>query len=177
MFNIEPLDAERWRGHVLDFSYRSESYYDVCIDKNASSFIVSFTKKPFEKTYENRDSDKLSKPWWEDVKAWGIVDGDDLSAVIETAVEKWNNRLRVTILWVAEKLKRQGVGTALMNLAKQRAHEEKRRAIILETQTCNEAALAFYFSQGFKLIGFDACCYANNDIDRKEVRMELGFFL
>ena len=28
---------------------------------------------------------------------------------------------------------------------------------------------------GFGLIGFDACCYANNDLERKEVRIELGW--
>ena len=27
---------------------------------------------------------------------------------------------------------------------------------------------------GFKLIGFDSCCYANNDIERGEVRLEFG---
>ena len=47
---------------------------------------------------------------------------------------------------------------------------------MLETQTCNEAAMAFYLAQGFTLIGFDRCCYGNDDVSRKEVRLELGWF-
>lgn len=47
----------------------------------------------------------------------------------------------------------------------------------LETQSCNVRAIAFYRSQGFVLIGFDACCYANNDAARHEVRFNFGFYL
>ena len=45
---------------------------------------------------------------------------------------------------------------------------------MLETQSCNVVALAFYRSQGFKLIGFDTCCYTNRDIERGEVRFNMG---
>ena len=44
------------------------------------------------------------------------------------------------------------------------AVSQKRRAIILETQSCNTNAIGFYLHQGFELIGFDTCCYTNNDI-------------
>ena len=30
--------------------------------------------------------------------------------------------------------------------------------------------------QGFEIIGFDTCCYTNDDIGRREVRINLGFF-
>ena len=83
----------------------------------------------------------------------------------------------VTELWVADELHRQGIGTALMNKAKEIAKEQGRRAIILETQSCNVRAIAFYRSQGFQLIGFDTCCYTNRDIERHEIRFNLGFFL
>jgi ribosomal protein S18 acetylase RimI-like enzyme len=83
----------------------------------------------------------------------------------------------VTELWVADRFHRRGFGTRLMNLAKQKAKEQGRRAIILETQSCNVRAIAFYRSQGFRLIGFDTCCYANNDVARHEVRFNFGFYL
>jgi len=63
-----------------------------------------------------------------------------------------------------------------MDAVKERAVREKRRAVILETQSCNAGAIAFYLSQGFTLIGFDACCYTNTDLARREVRMEMGYF-
>ena len=105
--------------------------------------------------------------------------GEDgtLLACIELCPEEWSNRLIVTELWVADPLHRMGIGTRLMNLAKEKAKEQGRRAIILETQSCNVRAIAFYRSQGFRLIGFDTCCYANNDVDRHEVRFNFGFFL
>ena len=37
---------------------------------------------------------------------------------------------------------------------------------MLETQSCNTNAIGFYLHEGFTLIGFDACCYANNDLER-----------
>jgi ribosomal protein S18 acetylase RimI-like enzyme len=100
-----------------------------------------------------------------------------LIAAIETAVEEWSNRLKVTELWVDDAYRRKGIATALMNIAVQRARDEKRRLIMLETQSCNEGAISFYLAYGFTLIGFDACAYKNNDLECKEVRMEMGIFL
>lgn len=31
--------------------------------------------------------------------------------------------------------------------------------------------------EGFELIGFDTCCYTNDDIKMREVRINLGYFL
>ena len=138
---------------------------------------MSFTKKPLDTPYTANNTDKLFQPWNDDIKAWGIVKNGALIAVIETAAETWSNRLRVTELWIDDAYHRQGIGTALMDIALDRAREENRRAVILETQSCNEAAIAFYLAYGFTLMGFDACCYSNNDLQNKEVRIELGLFL
>jgi hypothetical protein len=46
--------------------------------------------------------------------------------------------------------------------------------LILETQSCNEKAIAFYLSCGFVVIGFDLCAYSNTDIENKEFRIEMG---
>jgi len=64
-----------------------------------------------------------------------------------------------------------------MDIAMKRARDEKRRAVMLETQSRNENAVAFYLTYGFSLIGFDACAYRNDDLARKEVRMEMGILL
>lgn len=68
----------------------------------------------------------------------------ELVACIETCLEDWSNRLMITALWVHEKLRRKGVGHALMEIARQQANLEHRRAIILETQFCNVPAISFY---------------------------------
>ena len=48
------------------------------------------------------------------------------------------------------------------------------RMTVLETQTCNENAIAFYRRSGFEIIGFDLYSYSNEDPKRHEVRIELG---
>ena len=176
---IARLDPEKWRDYMLPFHYISHNYYDVEITRSDEGFDVSFVKKPFDTPFEHlpNDTDKLFQPWWEDIAAWGIVIDNRLIAVIETAVEQWSNRLLVTELWIDDAYRRQGIGTALMNLALKRARDEKRRVLMLETQSRNENAIAFYLAFGFTLIGFDACAYHNNDLVRKEVRMELGILL
>ena len=178
---IKPLDCKKWQDYALPFHYISNNYYDVQIDRSDNEFNVSFTKKPFDTPFEHlpNEHDKLFQHWWDDVRAWGIEDEESgqLIAAIETSVEVWSNRLRVNEFWVDDGYRRQGIGKALMDIAVKRAKEENRRAIILETQSRNEGAIAFYLDYGFTLIGFDACAYQNNDLERKEVRLELGILL
>jgi len=153
--------------------------YDIEVNHADRNFQVSFVKKLFATPFEKKpdDFDILFQPWWENVKAWGIEEDERLIAIIETAVEGWSNRLRVTELWVDDAYHRKGIATALMDIAVQRARDEKRRVIMLETQSCSGGAIEFYLAYGFTLIGFDACAYQNNDLERKEVRLEFGILL
>lgn len=105
-----------------------------------------------------------------------MIKEEGLVAAIETEQELWSNRLRITELWVADNYQKQGIGHALIEIAKEQARRERRRAVILETQSCNVNAIDFYQHEGFRLIGMDTCCYKNNDLQRKEVRLEFGWF-
>ena len=178
-YQITPLDRKDWQDYRLEFHYISNHYFDVEINGSSEGFNVSFIKKPYDTPFEKMpdNTDKLFQPWWDEIVAWGIIDNKSLVAVIETSVEGYSNRLRVTELWVNDAYRRKGIGTALMDIAMQRAKNEKRRVLMLETQSRNEGAIAFYLAYGFTLIGFDACAYQNNDLARKEVRIELGIFL
>ena len=185
-YNIQYLPKEEWKGTPIPLKYTTEEYFDLEIVENTDSFQVQMVKKKFETpvthTPEEYDfPDSLYQNHWEKAEAFGIVSEENgrkqLLACIEICPEEWSNRLMITELWVSDKLQRQGIGTRLMNLAKEKAKEQGRRAIILETQSCNVVAIAFYRSQGFKLIGFDSCCYTNKDVERHEVRFDLGFFL
>lgn len=76
----------------------------------------------------------------------------------------------------SRKISQAGIGHALIEMTKEQARRERRRAVMLETQSCNVNAVDFYQHEGFTLIGMDTCCYGNNDLQRKEVRLELGWF-
>lgn len=183
--NIEiiPLPKEQWKGTPIPLVTKTDSYYDLEIsplDKDGCK--INLIKKPFEKQVVHSPEeydfpDGLYQDHWENAEAYGIVSDDGkMLACIEVCPEEWSNRLMVTELWITEELRGQGLGKRLMDKAKEVAVAQGRRAIILETQSCNTNAIGFYLHQGFELIGFDTCCYTNNDIGRQEVRINLGYF-
>lgn len=180
-YEIIHLSKEKWKGTILPIKYTTDKYYDVIVNTKDNGFTINIEKKEFVEsvthTPEEYDfPDKLYEDHWENAYAWGVLVNNELIAAIETDQELWSNRLRVTELWVAEKYQHKGIGHALIEIAKEQARRERRRAIILETQSCNVNAIDFYLHEGFTLIGMDTCCYKNNDLKRKEVRLELGWF-
>ena len=182
-YEITELPKEEWKGTRIYLDYTTEEYYDVELTEDDNGFKAEMLKKRFEKPLVHEEHgdfpDILFPDYWEGARVFGIVSEEngkkEILACIEICPEEWSNRMMVTEMWVAEKLRRQGIATALMNIAKEKAKEQGRRAVILETQSCNVGAIAFYRSQGFRLIGFDTCCYTNNDIGRREVRINLGY--
>lgn len=87
--------------------------------------------------------------------------------------ESWNHRWRISNLCIfQEKHRRCGVATALMEKMLEEA--APMRMAVLETQTCNERAIAFYRKCGFEIIGFDLYAYSNHDPEAHEVRLEMG---
>ena len=179
---IIPLPKEQWAGEPLLMpDYSTNVIYDVELVSEPDGYRMSLKKKTIEDIITHTPDeydfpDKLYPDYYEHACAWGIVKDGKLLAAIETDQELWSNRLRVAELWVAEELRGQGYGHLLMNIAKEQARQERRRAIILETQSCNADAIDFYRHEGFDLIGFDACCYSNRDIERREMRVEMGWF-
>ena len=179
---IQHLPKEKWQGHIVPIGYTTSEFYEVAVTRSGDDFTVTLQKKPLAQPVVHTPEqynypDRLYAEHWEGACAHGIVQDGELAAVIETCPEEWSNRLRVTELWVDAAYQKQGLGHALMELAKEQAVREKRRAVILETQSCNTNAVGFYLHEGFTLIGFDACCYSNSDLARGEVRLEMGYLL
>ena len=181
-YPIIPLEKAKWKGHPLPIGYTTNTYYDVTVDRTDSGFSVSMvltdcSDHPITHTPDEYDfPDKLYEDYRPDSRAYGMIDDDgNLIAAIEIEPESWSNRLRVHELWIDDRYQKRGIGHALMALAKEEARKYGHRMVMLETQSCNTNAIGFYLHEGFTLIGFDACCYANNDLERKEVRIELGW--
>ena len=180
---IVALPKEQWKGKTIPLTTVSDSYYDFEIDPlDREGCRITLVRKDAEETIihtpEEYDfPDSLYQDHWEDAEAYGVVGAKgELMACIEVCPEDWSNRLLVTELWISEELRGIGLGKRLMDKATEIAKAQNRRAIILETQSCNTNAIGFYLHEGFELIGFDTCCYTNNDIGRREVRINLGYF-
>lgn len=181
-YEIVHLPKENWRDYALPIGYATRAHYEIRVEREPSGFTIRLQKKPLPRevshTPEEHDfPDRLYAAWWEGACAWGVIEDGALIAAIETCPEEWSNRLRVTELWVDEKHQKKGLGRALLGVAREQARLERRRAIMLETQSSNVNAIDFYLHEGFTLIGLDTCCYKNNDVERGEVRVEMGLLL
>lgn len=173
MCDIIALPRKDYEGYDLIFEYDSELYYDVRIRDTRQGFAVEFVRMPFPVLRHKWMVNRMYAPYGGDSEAYGILDGDKLVAALELGPET-HNRLRILNLVVDKLYRGRGYGRRLMDYAKEIAAIRGHRAIVLETQSCNAGAIGFYLSQGFTLAGFDAFAYSNEDVDHKEVRLEMA---
>ena len=85
--------------------------------------------------------------------------------------------MRVWELLIKKEHRQKGIGTQLMQHAIKLAKERGARTLVLETQSCNTKAIQFYLKHGYELISFDTTAYSNEDIEKNEVRLEMGLRL
>jgi len=171
---IKQLDKKEYAGRKFTARYTTNGYYDICRDENG--FTVRYER--FEAPVERSFDDVFFSEWLENPIAFGAFENGKLVGFIEGTHEEWNNRFRISNICIFGGENRgRGVGTALMRIAEKAARESGARMIVLETQTCNENAVAFYKKNGFSIIGFDLYAYSNDDPARHEIRIEMGKML
>lgn len=167
-----------WKDRIFVYRYETSFYYDVSEGwQDDSQFCFCLKKCAFEKPVVKQFEGSLFSEWLHEPVAFGAFEGETLLGVIGSGLEDWNKRLRVTELWVDEPFRHQGVGKALIAKAMDYARSKNLRALVLETQSCNEPAIRFYLSCGFRFVGLDSTHYSNIDILNREVRLEMGLNL
>jgi ribosomal protein S18 acetylase RimI-like enzyme len=149
----------------------------VSIHRASGSWHIELILKAFDATLEKHYHGKLFEDHVQETRVFAAVQGDKQVGWIELGYDKWNNRMRVWEFLVEEHLRGRGIGTLLMNHAAKIAKEKGARMLVLETQTNNADAIDFYLRFGFHFVGLDVAAYSNDDISRKEVRLELGLEL
>ena len=168
---IVKLDPAEYSGKKFTVRYQTNGYYDIC--REESGFRIEY--RTFGKTVEKSFDDVFFNRWLEDPVGYGAFEGGRMAGYVEGTPETWNNRYRISNLFVSDAgERRKGIGTKLMETILREARERGARMAVLETQTCNERAIAFYRKNGFRIIGFDLYAYSNEDPERYEVRIELG---
>lgn len=171
MMKILKLDAEQYAGKKFNLRYKTNGYYDI--RQTDTGFQIVYEK--FEKSTEISFDDYFFNEWLEDPVAYGAIENGQFLGYVEGTLEKWNNRYRISNICVFDNERRHGgIGTALMNTILHEAKESGARMVVLETQSCNENAIAFYRKNGFDIIGFDLYAYTNSDPERHEIRIEMG---
>ena len=168
---------QTWKGKSFLFRYITTHHYRVKVTYRADETHIQLKREalaePMVKSFES----SLFSNWLTNPQVFGMFEGDTLLGFIELSQEDWNNRLRVANLWVDETYRCQGIGKQLVAKAIETARSAGQRALVLETQSCNDPAIRFYLSCGFRLIGLDTTHYSNDDIQRGEVRLEFGLTL
>lgn len=161
---------ETYKGKKLIFNYSTNYYYDCVVD----DFSISFIRKPFLNEEKKQFEDTLLSDWLEDPELYAMIDNNQPIGYVELSHERWHNMIRISNIWVDDKYRHQGIGSKLMEKAITRSQKLNVRAIVLETQSCNDYAIRFYKKHGFQFIGCDILAYSNEDVQKHEVRIEMG---
>lgn len=168
---IRRLEKETYAGRKFTANYKTNGYYEIGTSESGFQICYVSFEKPVEKSFD----DVFFGEWLEHPVAFGAFDSGKLVGYVEGSIETWNNRFRISNICVFDDKKRStGIGTRLMEAIQKEAEYSGARMIVLETQSCNVAAIAFYRKQGFAIIGFDLYAYSNTDPERHEVRIEMG---
>ena len=168
---IVKLNPKKYAGQKFTARYITNGYYDIV--RTTGGFDIEY--KRFDSPVERSFDDTFFGEWLDNPVAYGAFENGKLLGFVEGAPEGWNNRYRISNICVFDNTRRNcGSGAALMSTILREAKESGARMVVLETQTCNENAIAFYRKMGFELIGFDLYAYSNSDPKRHEIRIEMG---
>lgn len=162
---------------VLSSKYSSSGYYDVLVRREGLCWWIELAFRRFGEALVKVYRGRFFEDHVEEPRVFAAVLGDKRVGWIELGFQRWNNRMRVWEFLVDEEHRGKGIGTLLMCHAVKVAKEKGARMLVLETQTNNAGAVGFYLRFGFELVGFDLAAYSNEDVEKKEVRLELGLKL
>lgn len=158
----------------LRYHYTTDHHYALTSERGDKGWIMELTLKPLPQPVEKRFEGKIPPRHVQSAVAYVATERGESVGWIVFSHEGWNNRVRVHELLVVEGFRRRGAGRALLAEAISYAKAKRARMVVLETQSCNIGAILFYLGQGFELVGFDSAAYSNDDIQKGEVRLEMG---
>ncbi len=174
MLEITELNRSEYQGKPFSAPYRTKGYFDI----EKAEGIFRFVYKPFNAEREKSIDDTFFGEWLDSPTAYGAFEDGELIGYVEGSLETWNNRYRISNICIFDSASRKkGIGKQLMQKILEDAQQSGARMVVLETQTCNITAISFYQSFGFEIIGFDLFAYGNDDLEKHEVRIEMGKML
>ncbi|MBN1956549.1 MAG: GNAT family N-acetyltransferase [Anaerolineae bacterium] len=177
---IRPLDADDVP-QLAQLDLEIESDWVLAVEKKVAGMAVTWRLFPQRQEPPFRSTHFAPPPQeWADLEQNlrdGLRDGFVAAvdrgpvAFIELGAEEWRQVGMVWNLLLHRPYRRQGIGTALMRQAIAWGTDLGLRALVLETQTNNWAALNFYRRMGFVPCGIDDHFYTNRDLAAEEVAL------
>ena len=175
---IVQMEKKDLEDRLTIFAYTSDWHYKVDIHEREDGWSLDLKKTKFPRTFIKHDeTDRLVQPYKGESEIYlAFIDGIE-AGQLQIELQVFNKSLRVWDLDIWPDFQRRGIGLAFMELCGKRSVELNARRIILETQSSNSRAIAFYKAMGFQLIGIDASNYKNDDVEMGEVRLEMAIHL
>ena len=161
----------------LVYQYRTRQHYALDVTKDAKGWTAELELRPLPQELEKRCESELFQWMVLEPRAFAALEDGKEVGWIEIDLNAFKDRTRVWELLVMKEYQRRGIGTALMRKAEEVARAAGSRMLVLEMQSCNVGAMAFYLGFGFDLVGFDRTAYSNEDVEKGEIRLELGKLL
>ena len=161
----------------LAYRYRTRHHYALELKRSAGGWTARLRLRRLPRELEKRCESELFQWMVLEPRAFAAIEDGKQVGWIEVDLSAFKERARVWEFLVLEEYRRRGIGTALMTKAEEVAREAGVRMLVLETQSCNVGAMAFYLKFGFDLVGFDGTAYSNEDVERGEIRLEMGKLL
>ena len=168
---ISKLDYEEYRGQKYQAEIMSDRY--LSIEPEGEGFDIKWVMS--DEPLRMSVNDTMLSDWLDHPTAYGAFEGDKLIGLVEGFLEKWNNRYRIANICVFDHAdRRRGAGMKLMETILEEAEKSGARMAVLETQSFNFKAIAFYKKNGFQVIGFDRYAYSNRGPEEHNMRIEMG---
>ena len=171
---IVELFKEKLPFSKLKFRYFTKEHYEVTVLRKKDGWKIKLVLEALPKPIEKRFEGGLFQDFVDEPRVFAAELKGNQVGWMELGFQEWNNRMRIWELLVKEGFRRKGIGALLVDYAVKLSKKRRVRMLVVETQSCNVPAINFYLKNGFELIGFDAAAYSNEDIERKEVRLEFG---
>ncbi len=141
---------------ALCTGFESDTVYDVIAQVDGFKLVERQLNQPLSKNYDLADElDTL--PGFERVLVAEYQ--QHLVGLAAFRPERWNRRANLVHFYLDDKVRGQGIGRQLMLATLAEAQKMGMRALWLETQNVNYAAIQFYQKLDFKLCGLDTSLY------------------
>jgi ribosomal protein S18 acetylase RimI-like enzyme len=111
-----------------------------------------------------RHLDQLVEDWQRDEGFLAAEVDGEVRGYVDILAMPWQRLGWIANVAVDRDYRQRGIGTALVNHARQWARQQGLRMILAEATTKNYPALCFYQKLGFQFCGFNDHYYTNQDI-------------
>lgn len=152
---------------ALDHRLLTDHVWQMKVQEAESNVTVTFqtVRLPRLMPVEYpRALEQLVEDWQRD-EGFLVAEADgQVRGYVDVLAQPWQQLGWVANLAVHKDYRRRGIGTALMQQARQWARGQGMQALLVEMTTKNFPALSFFRKLGFEFCGFNDHYYTNQDI-------------